>query len=235
MKNIIKIPNQDDTEIFWTNITEDFSMRAPMIIMKDTQRRENGRKVQLANIAAAKAVADIVRTCLGPRAMLKMLLDPMGGTVLTNDGHCLLREVAVTHPAARALIEVSRAQDEAVGDGTTSVAILAGELMSLVEPLLEQNLHPLHVIRGFKTALEDALEYALKLSTKIDLSDTKKVHEIIKSALGTKVNVEYSDIIAKLAWDAINIVSLCADSKNPQTTKNPQNAKSISFFLIRTW
>ncbi len=89
-------------------------------------KRETGRTAQLGNIAAAKAVADIIRTTLGPRAMLKMLLDPMGGIVITNDGHCILREVDVSHPAAKSMIELSRAQDEEVGDGTTSVIILTG-------------------------------------------------------------------------------------------------------------
>ena len=86
--------------------------------------RETGRKAQLSNITAAKTVADIIRTCLGPRSMLKMLLDPMGGVVLTNDGNAILREVEVAHPAAKSMIELSRTQDEEVGDGTTSVIII---------------------------------------------------------------------------------------------------------------
>jgi hypothetical protein len=94
----------------------------------DTQtpggERQFGRKAQLSNITAAKTVADIIRSCLGPKAMLKMLLDPMGGIVLTNDGHAILREIEVAHPAAKSMIELSRTQDEEVGDGTTTVIIL---------------------------------------------------------------------------------------------------------------
>jgi T-complex protein 1 subunit gamma len=94
----------------------------------DTQtpggERQFGRKAQISNITAAKTVADIIRSCLGPKAMLKMLLDPMGGIVLTNDGHAILREIEVAHPAAKSMIELSRTQDEEVGDGTTTVIIL---------------------------------------------------------------------------------------------------------------
>ncbi len=98
------------------------------MVLNENTERETGRKAQKGNIAAAKAVADIIRTTLGPRSMLKMLLDPMGGVVMTNDGNSILREVDVSHPAARSMIELSRAQDEEVGDGTTSVIILGGYL-----------------------------------------------------------------------------------------------------------
>ena len=104
--------------------------------------RQSGRKAQMSNISAAKTVADVIRTCLGPRAMLKMILDPMGGILLTNDGHAILREIEVAHPAAKSMIELSRTQDEEVGDGTTSVIILAGEVLAHSLPLLERGLHP---------------------------------------------------------------------------------------------
>ena len=100
-------------------------MQAPVMVLNSNTKRETGKAAQLGNIAAAKAVADIIRTTLGPRSMLKMLLDPMGGIVMTNDGNCILREVDVSHPAAKSMIELSRAQDEEVGDGTTSVIILS--------------------------------------------------------------------------------------------------------------
>ena len=95
------------------------------MVLNQNTKRETGKAAQLGNISAAKAVADIIRTTLGPRSMLKMLLDPMGGIVMTNDGNCILREVDVSHPAAKSMIELSRAQDEEVGDGTTSVIILS--------------------------------------------------------------------------------------------------------------
>lgn len=100
------------------------SHRAPRRRADQNTKRETGRAAQLGNIQAAKAVADIIRTTLGPRSMLKMLLDPMGGIVMTNDGNAILREIDVSHPAAKSMIELSRAQDEEVGDGTTSVIVL---------------------------------------------------------------------------------------------------------------
>ena len=95
-----------------------------IITLEQNTERVHGRKAQIGNIVAAKTVADLIRTCLGPQSMLKMLLDPMGGIVLTNDGNAILREVDVSHPAAKSMIELSRTQDEEVGDGTTSVIIL---------------------------------------------------------------------------------------------------------------
>ena len=95
-----------------------------VFVMNAQQQRDTGRKAQLSLIRSAKTVADIVRTTLGPKSMLKMLLDPMGGIVITNDGNCILRELDVSHPAAKSMIELARSQDEEVGDGTTSVIVL---------------------------------------------------------------------------------------------------------------
>ena len=111
--------------------------------MNTNTKRETGRTAQRSNISAAMTVSDIIRTCLGPCAMLKMLLDPMGGIVLTNDGNAILREVEVAHPAAKSMIELARTQDEEVGDGTTSVIILAGEVLGVAAPFLEKNIHPI--------------------------------------------------------------------------------------------
>ena len=127
-------------------------------MMNQKVQREQGRKAQLSNIQAGKAVSEIVRTTLGPRSMLKMILDPMGGIVMTNDGNSILREVDVSHPAAKSMIELSRAQEEEVGDGTTSVIILAGEYLVLSEPLLDRQTHPTVICNGYLKALDDALK-----------------------------------------------------------------------------
>ena len=121
-------------------------------------QRETGRKAQLSNIQAGKAVSDIIRTTLGPRSMLKMLLDPMGGIVITNDGNCILREVDVSHPTAKSMIELARAQDEEVGDGTTSVIVIAGEVLQCAGPLIERNLHPTVIVAGYTKALAAAIK-----------------------------------------------------------------------------
>merc|ERR1712100_535182 len=105
----------------------------PVYVISQNTQKEVGRRAQLSNIAAAKMVADVLRTSLGPRAMLKMLLSDHGGVSITNDGHAILREIDVNHPAAKSLIEISRSQDEEVGDGTTSVIIIAGDLLFQAE------------------------------------------------------------------------------------------------------
>ncbi|KAJ9089615.1 T-complex protein 1 subunit gamma [Entomophthora muscae] len=182
-------------------------MQAPVIVMNTKIERETGRKAQLSNILAAKTVSDIIRTCLGPRAMLKMLLDPMGGIVLTNDGNAILREVEVAHPAAKSMIELSRTQDEEVGDGTTSVIILAGEVLSIAAPFLERNIHPIVIISAYKKALEDAIEIIESISIDVDLNDHVQMLKIVKSSLNTKFVSRWSELMCELALSAVRCVA----------------------------
>lgn len=176
------------------------------MVMDQKVQRETGRKAQLSNIAAGKAVSDIVRTTLGPRSMLKMLLDPMGGIVMTNDGNSILREVDVNHPAAKSMIELSRAQEEEVGDGTTSVIVLAGEYLKLSEPLLERQLHPTVICNGYLKALDDAVKYLDTISTPIDLSNTSELGKIVQSCTGTKFMARFADMMVELSLAAVKTV-----------------------------
>mmetsp|Transcript_40831 Transcript_40831/g.81175 ORF Transcript_40831/g.81175 Transcript_40831/m.81175 type:complete len:557 (-) Transcript_40831:74-1744(-) len=179
-----------------------------VFVLNKNTKREQGRKAQLTNIQAGKTVAGIVRTTLGPRAMLKMLLDPMGGIVMTNDGNAILREIDVTHPAAKNMIELSRAQDEEVGDGTTSVIILAGELLSVAEPLLEKKLHPTVIVSGYMQALEDALSELKAIAHPIDISKPDAMREIVRGAVGTKFSSRWGDLISDMAIKATKIVCI---------------------------
>ena len=123
-----------------------------------------------------------IRTCLGPKAMLKMLMDPMGGIVMTNDGNAILREIQVQHPAAKSMIEISRTQDEEVGDGTTSVIILAGELLKVAEPFLVENMHPTVIIAAYRQALEDAVDMMRNdIAKSVDINNRDEMIKIIKS------------------------------------------------------
>lgn len=183
-------------------------MQAPIIVMNTNMERESGRKAQLSNITAAKTVSDIIRTCLGPRAMLKMLLDPMGGIVLTNDGNAILRECEVAHPAAKSMIELSRTQDEEVGDGTTSVIILAGEVLSAALPFIERSFHPITIISAYKRALEDAMNVMTKCSIDIDVNDRPSMIKLVKSTIGTKFASQWSDMMCALAYDAVKCVNI---------------------------
>ncbi|KAK4569365.1 T-complex protein 1 subunit gamma [Recurvomyces mirabilis] len=183
-------------------------MQAPvMVVNTQAGERKTGRQAQLSNITAAKTVADIIRSCLGPKAMLKMLLDPMGGIVLTNDGHAILREIEVAHPAAKSMIELARTQDEEVGDGTTTVIILAGEILAMSLPQLERNIHPVVIISAFKRALADALEIIQDTSIPVDVNDTGVMRDLISTSIGTKFTSRYSDLMCDLALTAVRTVS----------------------------
>jgi len=169
-------------------------------------QQQVGRQAQLSNISAARAVGDIIRTTLGPRSMLKMLLDPMGGVVITNDGHCILREVDVSHPTAKSMIELCRAQDEEVGDGTTSVIILAAEMLILAEPLLSNSLHPTVIVRGYNMALQEALLICERLVVSVDVNNKEQMTEIIQSCIGTKFSSRW-DVMVTMALDAVMTVA----------------------------
>ncbi|KIW66181.1 T-complex protein 1 subunit gamma [Phialophora macrospora] len=206
-------------------------MQAPVVVMNTAQgERQVGRKAQVSNITAAKTVADIIRSCLGPKAMLKMLLDPMGGIVLTNDGHAILREIEVAHPAAKSMIELSRTQDEEVGDGTTTVIILAGEILAQALPQLERNIHPVVIIQAFKKALADALSIVEEISIPVDTSSDKAMISLIESSIGTKTISRHSELYCALALKAVRTVSLdqSAVSNAPQANggKTPPPAPS---------
>lgn len=178
-----------------------------VIVLNQNTKRESGRKVQLGNVEAAKTIADVIRTCLGPRAMLKMLMDPMGGIVMTNDGNAILREIQVKHPAAKSMIEISRTQDEEVGDGTTSVIILAGEMMSVAEPFLEQNMHPTVIIKAYRQAMDDLIDILRDMvSVPVDIDNRDEMLKIIRSAVGTKFINKWGDLACNIALDAVKTV-----------------------------
>ena len=189
-----------------------------VLVLNSKTERQQGRKAQLANIMAGKAVADVVRTCLGPQAMLKMLMDPMGGIVLTSDGNAILREIDVAHPAAKTVIELSRSQDEEVGDGTTSVIVLAGELLAHAAPLFEGyadsanfsglHHHPISVIGGYRKALDDALVLLDRMATAISVENDGQLRKIVASTIQTKaVCAPASDLIVDLAIRAVRCVA----------------------------
>lgn len=181
--------------------------QAPVVFMNTSQERTTGRQAQISNITAAKAVADVIRTCLGPKAMLKMLLDPMGGLVLTNDGHAILREIDVAHPAAKSMLELSRTQDEEVGDGTTTVIILAGEILAQCAPyLIEKNIHPVIIIQALKKALSDALEVIKQVSRPVDVENDSAMKKLIEASIGTKYVSHWSEKMCDLALAAVKTV-----------------------------
>jgi T-complex protein 1 subunit gamma len=162
----------------------------------------------LGNIAAAKAVANIIRTTLGPQSMLKMLLDPMGGIVMTNDGHCILREIDVSHPTAKSMIELSRAQEEEVGDGTTSVIVLSAQVLAEAEPFLLNNYHPTVLVQAYTKALQEALMVCERLAIDINVQqDTEWVTKLVTSTIGTKFSSRWNDLLVQMAIEAVLCVA----------------------------
>ena len=182
------------------------SGKVPIIVLNVEAERETGRKAQLSNIQAGKAVASIVRSTLGPKAMLKMMLDPIGGICMTNDGNAILREIDVVHPAAKSMIELSRAQDEEVGDGTTSVIILAGEMLKVSTDFFEKEIHPSVVVSGYYRALEDAINYAESMAIPVNIESEQEINDVIKSCLATKFASKWDNLISDLALKAVKIV-----------------------------
>mmetsp|Transcript_27940 Transcript_27940/g.41257 ORF Transcript_27940/g.41257 Transcript_27940/m.41257 type:complete len:557 (+) Transcript_27940:83-1753(+) len=182
----------------------------PVMVLNQKTQRQTGRQAQLSNISAARSVADIIRTTLGPRSMLKMLLDPMGSIVITNDGHCILREVDVSHPTAKSMMELSRAQDEEVGDGTTSVIILAGEVLVQAIPFLDNAhsaLHPTVIVRAYHAALQEALELCERQAITVDVKDTERMKNLVQSSIGTKFSSRWNDKMVEMALQAVLTVS----------------------------
>ena len=124
----------------------------PVLILKEGTSRKRGKEAQTNNIMAAKVIAEVLRTTLGPRGMDKMLIDSLGDITITNDGAAILDEIDVQHPAAKMMVEVAKTQDDMVGDGTTTAVILAGELLRRAEELLAQNIHPTIIVQGYRKA-----------------------------------------------------------------------------------
>ncbi|MCJ7793526.1 TCP-1/cpn60 chaperonin family protein [Candidatus Bathyarchaeota archaeon] len=185
----------------------------PVIVLREGTGRTTGREVQKNNIMAAKIVAEAVKSTLGPCGMDKMLVNSMGDVAITNDGATIMKELDVQHPAAKMLVEVAKAQDNEVGDGTTTAVILAGELLSKAEGLLDKNVHPTVIIEGYKKASEKAQEILDKIAIPISIDDDKTLRDVAITSLSSKgINVA-EDHFAKIIVEAVKQVSEKVDGK----------------------
>jgi len=178
----------------------------PIYILPEGALRTMGKSAQLANIAAAKAVADAVRSTLGPKGMDKMLVDSLGDIVITNDGVTILEEMNIEHPAAKMIVEVAKTQNEEVGDGTTTATIIAGELLKKAEGLIEQNIHSTVINKGFRLAKEKSLEILEGIAKKVSLSDTDVLRKIAITAMTGKSAERASEHLANVAVEAVKLV-----------------------------
>lgn len=202
-----------------------FGGQTPILVLKEGTQREKGKGAQTKNIAAAKAVADAVRSSLGPRGMDKMLVDSMGDVVITNDGVTILKEIDIEHPAAKMMVEVSKTQDEECGDGTTTAVILAGELLKRSEDLLEQNVHPTIISGGYRLAADKAREILEKISEKVTIKDAELLKQIGCTSMISKSVSASRDLLAGIAVKAVTAIAEKEDGRYTADIDNIQIVK----------
>ncbi|MEW5760624.1 MAG: thermosome subunit beta, partial [Candidatus Thermoplasmatota archaeon] len=188
--------------------------QVPVLVLKEGTSREKGKGAQANNIAAAKAIADAVRSTLGPRGMDKMLVDSMGDVVITNDGVTILKEIDVEHPAAKMLVEVAKTQDEQCGDGTTTAVILAGELLKKSEELIDQNVHPTVISAGFRLASAKACEILKNIAEDVSIKDKNILRNIAMTAMSSKGGASAAkETLADIAVKAVTSIVEERDGK----------------------
>ncbi|MEM1530637.1 MAG: thermosome subunit beta [Candidatus Bathyarchaeia archaeon] len=175
----------------------------PVLILKEGSTRSRGREAQHNNIMAARIIAEAVRTSLGPRGMDKMLVDSLGDITITSDGKTILDEIEVEHPAAKMMVEIAKAQDKEVGDGTTTAVVVAGELLTKAEELLNKNVHPTVIIDGYRKAADKALEILEKIAIPVDPMDKEFLKKVAMTSMASKLVSENREHLAEIAVNAI--------------------------------
>jgi len=175
----------------------------PVLILKEGATRSRGRDAQHANIAAARTIAEAVKSTLGPKGMDKMLVDSLGDVTITSDGRKILEEMDVEHPAAKMMVEVAKTQDDEVGDGTTTAVVVAGELLNRAEDLINKNVHPTVVIDGYRKAAEKALETLEKIAIKVEPTDKESLKKVAMTSMASKLVAENREQLADISVDAI--------------------------------
>ena len=179
----------------------------PILILKEGTARRRGRGAQRNNIMAARIIAEVLRTTLGPRGMDKMLIDSLGDITITNDGAAILDEIDVEHPAAKMMVEIAKTQDDMVGDGTTTAVILAGELLRKAEELLTQNIHPTVIVGGYRKAVQKAIEALDKVGITVDLEDRETLKKVAMTSMASKAVGVARDHLAEIAIDAVKQIA----------------------------
>jgi len=197
----------------------------PVLILPEGTLRATGKNAQKNNIAAAKAVGDAVRSTLGPKGMDKMLVDSIGDIVVTNDGVTILDEMEIEHPAAKMMVEVAKTQNEEVGDGTTTAVVLAAELLKNAEDLLDQEIHPTVITRGFKLANDEALKVLEEISKPVSVDDLDTLKKIAKTSMSGKSVEKASDKLADLVVKAVRTVAEKVNGKIYIDTDNIKREK----------
>ncbi len=197
----------------------------PILILREGTKRDRGKDAQFNNIQAARAIADAVRSTLGPRGMDKMLVDSMGDVTITNDGVTILKEIDVDHPAAKMLVEVAKTQDEQCGDGTTTAVVLAGELLKKSVDLVDANVHPTIITNGYRLAAIKALEVMDSVAMDVGPNDRETLVKIAQTAMMSKQVVGSKELMGDIAVDAVRRVAEKVNNKYVVDMDNIQVVK----------
>jgi thermosome len=197
----------------------------PVLILKEGTTRNRGKEAQRNNITAARVIGEVLKTTLGPRGMDKMLIDSLGDITITNDGAAILNEIDVEHPAAKMMVEISKTQDDMVGDGTTTTVVLASELLKKAEELLDQNIHPTILVSGYRKASQKAIETIEKIAVPVEINDKKTLLKVALTSISGKNVGTAREHLAEIAIDAVKQITeqrgenMIADIDNIQLVK----------------
>ena len=197
----------------------------PVLILKEGTTRNRGKEAQRNNITAARVIGEVLKTTLGPRGMDKMLIDSLGDITITNDGAAILNEIDVEHPAAKMMVEISKTQDDMVGDGTTTTVVLASELLKKAEELLDQNIHPTILVSGYRKASQKAIETIEKTAILVDINDKKTLLKVALTSMSGKNVGAAREHLAEIAIHAVDQIAekrgdnMIADIDNIQLVK----------------
>jgi thermosome len=184
----------------------------PVLILKEGATQTKGKDAQKNNITAAKLIAEVVRSSLGPRGMDKMLVDSLGDVTVTNDGATILKEIDVQHPAAKMMVEVAKSVDNEVGDGTTSAVVLAGALIEKAEQLISKDVHPTIIVDGYRKSATKVIEIFNNMAQKVSNNDKEQLIKIARTSMQTKLVSKDSEALSELVVNAILQVSDQSDS-----------------------
>ncbi|MFW9956686.1 MAG: thermosome subunit alpha [Candidatus Odinarchaeota archaeon] len=213
------------------------SQQVPVIVLREDTERTRGRDAQRNNIMAAIVIAEAVKSALGPKGMDKMLVDSFGDVTVSNDGATILKEMDVAHPAAKMVIEVAKTVDAEVGDGTTTAAVLTGDLLKQAETLLDQKIHPTTIISGYRKAATKALEVIDSVAEQVDpsASDYKKIlNDVAKTAMSSKFVASSRDSLAKIVVDAVLAIAKDLPKDEELDIENIPRQKQVGMSIDKT-
>lgn len=206
----------------------------PILILREGASRNRGKQAQSSNIQAARTIAEVVRATLGPRGMDKMLVDSLGDLTITNDGHEILKEIDVEHPAAKMMVEVAETQDDEVGDGTTTAVVFAGDLLKQAQELLDKNIHATTIVAGFRKAAEEAVRILNEVAIDVNLDDRETIKNIAITSMRSKVIGLEGEHFANIAIDAVKQVMETKDGESTADKDDIQVMKKTGKSLLDT-